>query len=68
LSFQINSSLNHGNGLTFMVPAIYGGRKIKSINKDNSDLIYKIQFIKGHEYALATVKSGLTSELVVIYH
>jgi len=67
LSFQINSSLNHGSGLTFMVPAICGGRKIKSINTDNSDLIYKIQSIKGHEYAMATVKSGLTSQLVVTF-
>jgi len=67
LSFQINSSLSQSSGLTFMVPSIYGGKRIKSMNKDNSDLIYKIQSLKGHEYAFATIKSGSACELVITY-
>jgi hypothetical protein len=67
LSFTLNSSLKHSNGLTFLVPANYGDEKITGITKDNEDSQFTIRPVKGSEYAFVTVRPGSDCAIQVYY-
>jgi hypothetical protein len=67
LSFKLNSSLKHSNGLTFMVPFKYGEMKIKGITKDGKESPFIIKSVKGSDYAFLTVVPGKTYSILVSY-
>jgi hypothetical protein len=67
LSFNLNSSLKHSNGLTFMVPLKHGDKKIKSITKNNKDNPFTIKSVKGSDYAFLTVEPGGNYSILVNY-
>jgi hypothetical protein len=67
LSFTLNSSLKHSNGLTFMLPAFYGNLKIKNIERSGGDQSFRIKTIKGFSYVFVTVQPGQTYRFSVAY-
>jgi hypothetical protein len=67
LSFTLNSSLKHNYGLTFMVPAMYSGKKIGLMTKDGKETAFLIQRVKGIDYAFVTVQGGLNYNIDVNY-
>lgn len=67
LSFALNSSLKHGHGLTLMIPANHGDKKITGISKDNKDIRPTIKSVKGSEYAFVTVKAGANYSFLISY-
>lgn len=67
LSFSLNSSLKHSNGLTFIVPAISGGLNVKTITTDGVETPINLKSVKGREYAFVTVTGGSTFEIDVKY-
>lgn len=58
LSFTLNSSLKHSNELTLMLPAYYGNLKLKTIAGNSRTMPFKIDRIKGNNYALITISPG----------
>jgi hypothetical protein len=67
LAFDINSSLKNSNGLTFMVPAEYEGSRVDKISLDGNDARFITRSVKGSEYALVTVESGIKHSIIVNY-
>lgn len=67
LSFTLNSSLKHSNGLTFMVPDMYDGKKVESVTKDKQNTTFSIRKVKGLEYAFVTVQGGSNYQIGVNY-
>jgi hypothetical protein len=67
LSFNLNSSLSHSNGLTFMVPIHHGDKKIVGITINSKDQSNITRRVKGTEFALSTVQPGETYSVVVKY-
>ncbi len=67
LSFLLNSSLKHSNGLSFMIPADFDGRKIKSITIAGKNVPYSFKSTKGFEYAFVTVQPGKNYEVSAAY-
>ena len=67
LSFDINSSLNNSNGLTFMVPAEYEGLGVKKIILDGNDARFITRSVKGSHYAFVTIETGIKHSIVVNY-
>jgi hypothetical protein len=67
LSFNLNSSLKHSNGLTFMVPTIYRDKKIKGITVNGKDIRFISRSVKGSEYALVTVNTGVNYSIQINY-
>jgi hypothetical protein len=67
LAFDVNSSLKNSNGLTFMVPAKYEGLRIKKISLDGNADRFITRSVKGSEYALVTVESGIKHSIIVNY-
>lgn len=67
LSFTVNSTLKHSNGLTVMIPAGYGGKKIKTITKNGEEEPVYIKKVKGSEYAFVTVEGGADYAFQVNY-
>ena len=67
LSFSLNSSLKHSNGLTFIVPARSGGLNVKTITIDGAETPIILKSVKGSEYAFVTVTGGSTFEIDVKY-
>lgn len=67
LSFSLNSSLKHQNGLTLMVPYSFEDKEIKGITRNGKDLPYLIRHVKGSEYAFATVQPGENYAIAVNY-
>ncbi len=65
LSFQLNSSLSHSNGLTFMVPAVIDGNNISYITINGSNYTFTLSNVKGVIYALCTVDGGTNYDVVV---
>ena len=68
LSFKIRSSLAHSNELTCMVPSSYNGKKIRKITCNEISKSYSVKTIKGYDYALFTVKPGLSYNLEASYN
>jgi hypothetical protein len=68
LSFSFNSSRTHSNGLTFMIPAMYGSKRISSITQDGGKTNFLIRKVKGIDYAFITVQGGSYYEFVITYH
>lgn len=67
LSFSLNSSLKHSNGLTFIVPARSSGLVVKTITTDGVETPIILKSVKGREYAFVTVTGGSTFEIDVKY-
>ncbi len=67
LSFILNSSLKHTNGLTFMIPESFRGLKIKRIIKDSREQVFKTKNVKGFNYAFVTVVPGKSYQFSVFY-
>ncbi len=67
LSFTLNSSLKHGSGLTFMIPASYDGKIIKRITKNGEEVPVSIKQVKGSEYAFVTVEPGMNHQISADY-
>jgi hypothetical protein len=68
LSFRLNSSLMHSYGLTFLLPAVYGDKKISLIKQDGEETFFSIRRIKSVDYAFITVQGGSNYEFVITYH
>jgi hypothetical protein len=68
LSFRLNSSLTHSNGLTFLIPAMHGDKKLSMITKDGEIIFYSIIKVKGVDYAFITVQGGSNHEFVITYN
>jgi hypothetical protein len=67
LNFKIVSTQNNPEGLTFMLPAIYAGSKIKSISINGKPLNFQTGKIKGYEYAMATITPGIVNDISAGY-
>jgi hypothetical protein len=67
LSFTLHSSLKHSSGLTFMIPASYGGKSIKRITIDGEEVPAYLKLVKGSEYAFASVEPGKNYEISADY-
>ena len=67
LSYTLNSYLKHVNGLSFMIPANFGGKKVKGIIKDGKDTQFTIKSVKGSNYAFVTVEPGKKYKISVEY-
>jgi hypothetical protein len=67
LSFNLNSSLKHSNGLTFIVPSMYRDKKIKSITGNGKDFPFIKRSVKGSDYAFVTVEPGINYSIIVNY-
>jgi hypothetical protein len=67
LSFVLKSTLRHSNGLTFLIPALYGNLKIKTITRDGNDQSFSIKTVKGSDYAFVTIESGNSFHFSVGY-
>lgn len=67
LSFNLNSSLKHSNGLTFMVPAMSGGLNIKTIAIDDVQAPFIVKSEKGNKSAFVTIKGGQKYSVKVVY-
>ena len=67
LTFKINSSLPHTNGLACIIPFRYKGRTIDNIKNDGTAASYVVRSIKGFEYAMVIVKPGSDHRVVVTY-
>jgi hypothetical protein len=68
LSFRLNSSRTHPSGLTFLIPALYDGKEISSIEKDGGKIVYAVRKVKGVDYAFVTVRGGSNYDFVIDYH
>lgn len=68
LTFLLSSSIENGDGLTFMLPLFYGDSKIRSIELNGRSLQFEQRKIKGYEYALLTVTPGSKYEISVRYN
>ena len=67
LTFDIKSPLSAGHGITCMIPASHGGKRISAIENNGEKLRTALQSIKGTEYAFVTVKPGANYRLKVTY-
>ena len=67
LTFRIQSSVKNPNGLTFLLPAVYDGSKIKSISVNGQSLKFQTRFVKGYEYAMVSVTPGNMHEISADY-
>jgi hypothetical protein len=67
LTFSIQSSIMNPDGLTFLLPAVYDGSKIKSIDDNGHPLKFQIRMVKGSEYAMAIVTPGSMHEISADY-
>lgn len=67
LKFAIRSSRPHTHGITFFVPASHNGRKVKKISSGASAYAYRIETVKGREYAMVTVQPGSNYEFEINY-
>jgi hypothetical protein len=67
LSFTLQSSIQHPGGLTFMVPARYGGRPVQRITIDGEEVPLCLKVVKGSEHAFASVEPGNDHEISVDY-
>ena len=67
LSFRLGSSLIHDGGLTIMVPFTYRNKKIARITCDEKEAPFIIRSVKGHNYAMVTVRPGYDYSFKVNY-
>jgi hypothetical protein len=67
LSFNLNSSVKHSNGLTFMVPFNSRDKEIKRITRNGKDATFIIRSVKGSDYAFLTVEPGVNYSILVNY-
>jgi large repetitive protein len=67
LSFNLNSSISQGNGLTFMVPFSHADKKIVGITINSKDQSYITRRVNGSAFALSTVQAGENYSVVVKY-
>ncbi len=67
LSFSIQSTLAHTNGLTTLIPHLYNGKKISKITVNGLPQAYSVRSVKGYDYAMFTVKPGLGYNLEISY-
>jgi len=67
LSFKIKSPITHSNGLSYLVPYLYNGKKIGKITSNGLPQSYSIELIKGFEYAWLTIKPGSDYSIVIDY-
>ena len=67
LSFKIKSSLTHTNDIAYLIPFTYNGTRLHKITSNGTDQIYSVRTIKGHEYAMATIRPGSDYQIVVNY-
>lgn len=67
LTFTIQSTIMNPDGLTFLLPAVYDGSKIKSIGVNGLPLKFQTRMVKGYEYAMVTVAPGIMHEISASY-
>jgi len=67
LTFNFSSALKHSSGITFLLPAIHGNSKIKSITVNGLSSKFELKTIKGYEYAFVTVTPGKMYEISANY-
>jgi hypothetical protein len=67
LSFNLNSSVKHSNGLTIMVPNKYVDKRIKKITLNGKDTTFIIRSVKGSDYAFLPIEPGANYSILVNY-
>ena len=67
LSFDLNSTLKHSNGLTFMLPASFAGNQLKMVTKNGAETQFTIRKVKGSDFAFVTVAGGMNYNFKAIY-
>lgn len=67
ISFKIHSTLNHTNGITYMLPIIYSGKKIASIKSNGVLQVFSSVSVKGTSYAWVTVRPGRDYTITATY-
>ena len=67
LTFQINSSLTHSNGITCLIPYTYNAKKINKITTNGKEQSYAVKSIKGFDYAWVTIKPGFIYNMEISY-
>ena len=67
LSFKLNSLRAHDSGLTFMVPAGFGGLKVNRILINQQVYPYKVRRFKGKDYGFVTLTPGQNYVIHVDY-
>jgi hypothetical protein len=65
LSFQLHVPIP-GEGLTCMVPKIFGGKTMTDVSRNGESQPYTLQSVKGSDYALVATVSG-NNRFVVTY-
>ncbi|HEX8038960.1 MAG TPA: hypothetical protein VF490_07400 [Chryseosolibacter sp.] len=67
MAFRIKSSLKNAHGLTWMIPAGFSGKKIRSISCNGASQPFSIRPLKGFEYAWVTIKGGRSYDVEVTF-
>ena len=67
LSFSVQSSLTHTNGITCMIPFVNKGKKISAITSNGANQKFMVRSIKGYEYALVTINPGAAYNIIATY-
>ena len=67
LTFKLNSSLAFSNKLTFMVPLIFGNRKISTITSNGVGSTWLTRSVKGVNYAMVSLEPGKNYNISVSY-
>ena len=67
LSFKIKSSFTNMNGITYMLPLLYNGKKINSIKINEAAQRFASVSVKGTLYAWVTVRPGTDYNITVGY-
>jgi hypothetical protein len=67
LTFDIKSPVSAGHGITCMIPANHGGKRISVIENNGEKQRTALQSIKGFDYAFVTVKPGADYRMKVTY-
>ena len=67
LRFKLNSSVKNENGLSFMLPARHGNKKISKLIVNGENMPFDLKLVKGIEYAFLTITPGNDYEISVNY-
>ena len=68
LSFILNSTMDHANGLTIMVPYRYDEGNIETITLNDSDAQFIVRSVKGNQYAFFIVNPNSNHSISVKYN
>ncbi len=65
LTFTIQSTVIHQNGITCLIPYTYNGKNVSEIISNGKSESYAVKAIKGIDYAWVTIKPGANYNMEV---